>query len=553
MLRHALRLLRELHGALIDDVVDGKRMFWLGSGISKQQVPDLEEIIRKVLSFLRDQAATESQSTAHRDALIEILGTHLSDELARYESDPVRWVPRSTERLRNVYSDVLGTRVGSQPGDYLLMTAADLPNTYGADDLEPGLAHRLIAVLVIEGVLKEIASGNWDGLVEAAVSELTSVRGLLDVYVIADDLREGNSDARIVKFHGCAVRTRHNHEKYASAVIATRAQMSRFETAESFKHMREALEQRTIRYKSLFLGLSVQDGDLLNVFTRSASNHPWQWDADSPAYVFAEIGIGNSQRNVLENSYADEFTDNYAEIMSRSAFGTLAEPLLAALVLEVLARKLLAMLGTNRTIDSRFENELAIGIRRLKSVVAASVGDDERGLLSFVSGWYAALVRQFLGIDSTHGYVPLFRGHRGQICSDPNLTVIGADMLAAAIGLLGNGELRHRWRIRTSRRQSSGNLLVVDLTTGEETQLSIVRGAHEADAILASKEWSSSATRIAILYAYDRPSPTARSLASRLGSARRVSNRVEVSCVELFERAMSVDEIAERLQTVVSL
>ena len=185
MIRKALRSLKQEHAALVGDVVDGRRFFWLGSGISRDQVPDLVAVMERVLLFLRDQAHTGPERAQHRDALLEVLGTYLPPEVARYEADEAGWQPADLEPLRQVYSEVLGVRVGDLPGEYLLMTAADLPNTYGAADLEPGVAHRLLAILIAEGVVKEIASGNWDGLVEAAVVELTGLPGLLDVYVSA--------------------------------------------------------------------------------------------------------------------------------------------------------------------------------------------------------------------------------------------------------------------------------------------------------------------------------------------------------------------------------
>ncbi len=553
MLRNAHRSLQHEHAALVGDVVDGKRFFWLGSGISREQVPDLVAVLRRVLLFLRDRALGEAPSTAHRDALLEILSTHLPPEVARYEADEVAWVPLDPEPLRGVYSQVLGVRVGDQPGDYLLMKAADLPNTYGADDLEPGAAHRFIAVLVAEGVLKEIASGNWDGLVETSVKELTNDPGLLDVYVSAEDLREGNSLAQIAKFHGCAVLTRRDHKRYAAKIIATRAQISRFESDDTFKHMREALQERTTKYRSLILGLSVQDNDLLNVFTRAAVNHPWRWEAAHPAYVFAQPTIQSPQRDVLENSYADEFETHHSEIIATSAFGTYAEPLLAALVLEVLLHKLLALLTRQTTVDTAFEDDLAQGVRRVAMIVAASAGNDVHALLAFVTGPYAALVRQYLGLDASHRYVPLARGHRSQIKSEPMVSVTGADLLAAAIGLLGWGDLQGRWLIRGTSDRASGNLQVIEQSTGRTTQLAIVKGAREADAVLASNVWTSCAGRMAILYTHERLRPAVRSATSRLGGGRRVSDRLEAHWSELSAHASTTDEIAGRFQTEVGL
>lgn len=553
VIRKALRSLKQEHAALVGDVVDGRRFFWLGSGISRDQVPDLVAVMERVLLFLRDQAHTGPERAQHRDALLEVLGTYLPPEVARYEADEAGWQPADLEPLRQVYSEVLGVRVGDLPGDYLLMTAADLPNTYGAADLEPGVAHRLLAILIAEGVVKEIASGNWDGLVEAAVVELTGLPGLLDVYVSAEDVRNGNSFAQLAKFHGCAVLARTDPGHYADKIIATRAQISRFDNHAAFEHMRSALKERTTKYRSLILGLSVQDHDLLAVFTRAAENHPWPWEEGHPAYVFAERRIQGSQRDVLENGYGSDYNTQHASIVAGSAFGTYAEPLLAALVIEVLLHKLLALLARQTSVTTLIEADLARGLRRAAALVSASVGNDEKTLLTFATGQYAAFVRQYLGHGANCRYVPMVRAPRTQIPLDLTVPVTGVELLSASIGLLGWGDLQRRWRVRSSPDQTSGNLQLVDRATGCTTHLAVVRGAREADAVLASDAWISDSDRMALLYTHERPRPAPRSPASSLGRGRRLPNRLETCWSDLIAHCSTADEVAERLQAEVGL
>lgn len=547
MLRQALRSLQHEHSALAGDVADGRRFVWLGSGISRDQVPDLVAVLERVLLFLRDSAQSGPERAEHRAALLQILTEHLPSEVDRYEADESGWTPEDLEPLRRVYSEVLGVRVGEHPGDYLLMTAADLPNTYGGPDLMPGPAHRLLAVLIAEGVLREIASGNWDGLIEAAVFELTGLQ-LLDVYVSAEDAREGNSFAQIAKFHGCAVLARCDPSRYADKIIATRAQISRFDTHATFEHMRSALKERATKHRSLILGLSVQDHDLLAVFTRAAENHPWPWNPGHPAYVFAEPRLQNPQRDVLENGYGDEYDEHHAEIVAQSAFGTYAEPLLAGLVAQVLIQKLLGLLAQQTVVNGAIEDELADGIRRACALVMAAAGDNAERLLAFVTGQYAALVRQYLGHEADRRYVALARVSRIQISLDPTVTVTGADILAAALGLLGWGDRHRLWQVRSSPDSDSGIIQLVDRATGTVTQLAVVRGAREADAVLASSAWIADADRMALLYLHDKPRPATRSANSSLGRGRRLPSRFETCWADLTDHCSNTNDIAERLQ-----
>lgn len=553
MLRQALRSLQREHAALTGDVVDGRRFVWLGSGISREQVPDLAAVLEKVLLFLRDAAQSGPERAEHRAALLEILTEHLPSEVGRYEADERGWVPEDLEPLRKAYSEVLGVRVGDRPGEYLLMTAADLPNSYGAPHLLPGPAHRLLAVLIAEGVLREIASGNWDGLVEAAVNELTGLPGLLDVYVSAEDVREGNSIAQIAKFHGCAVLARSNPDRYADKIIATRAQISRFDTHAAFEHMRSALKERATKYRSLVLGLSIQDHDLLAVFTRAAENHPWPWEPGHPAYVFAEPRLQTPQRDVLENGYVEEYDQHHTDIDAQSAFGTYAEPLLAGLVVEVLRHKFLALLARETVVDGVIEGDLSDGIRRAVALVAAGAGDDTDRLLTFVTGQYAAFVRQYFGLSADRRYVALTRASRTQIGLDPTIAVMGADLLAASVGLLGWGDLQRLWRLRSSPDADSGHLQLVDRASGRVTRIAIVRGAREADSVLASDAWVADPDRMAMLYLHDKPTSATRSAVSSLGRGRRSSSRLETCWADLIRHSITTSEIAERLQAEVRL
>lgn len=554
MLRKALQALQGEHAALVGDVVDGRRLLWLGSGISYGKAPGLTQVLNRVLLFLRDGARSQPDGGAHRAALLEILGAHLPSEVDKFNADPTGWIPPNLDSLRQSYSKILGVRVGDRPSDYLVMTAADVPNTFGAPSLSPGSAHRLLAVLVAEGVVKEIASGNWDGLVEAAVMELTDQPGLLDVYVLADDGREGNSVAQIAKFHGCAVLARTDPDRYAAKIIATRAQISRFDNHATFEHMRAALKERTTKYRSLVLGLSLQDLDLLAVFTCAAENHPWVWEAGHPAYVFAEPQLHGSQCDVLENSYGDEFDKSRRDIIEKSAFGTYAEPLLGALVLEVLLLKLLALLHRQATVDTAIEKELANGLRRVAALLALSVGDDSSTLLSFLAGQYAAFVRQYLGLDSSHCYVPMVRATRVQISFDHSVAVTGVDLLAVAVGLLGWGDLNRLWRVRGAPNPgSSGGVRIADRETGRIADVAIVRGSREADSVFASEAWILGAGRMAVLYMCERPRSATRYAGSKLGTGRRMSNRFEASWADLADHCKSSREIVERMKTEVGL
>lgn len=553
MLRAAYRTLQTEQSALVQDVVDGKRFFWLGSGISRDEVPDVVDILTKVLIFLRDRAVEDGPNSPHRAALLEILTEHLKDEVAPYQADETNWRPQNCEPLRNIYSEIFSTAVDGKTLDYLMLTAADIPNTYGRNGLQPGISHKFLAILIAEGVLTEIASGNWDGLVETAVRQLTDTPQDLGVYVTNEDLRGSNAQAHIAKFHGCAVRAKDQPETYAHLLIATRAQISRFETEHSFQHMRDALKERTRRYRSLVLGLSLQDSDLLNVFTTSAQDHPWHWESEHPAYLFAEPELKSQQRDMLQNSYPNAYTLNRAEITTRSAIGSYAGPVLAALTLETLSHKMIALIKASVSIEMRLEQHLCCGIQRIETLIVASAGDNEAALHRFITGPYAQIVKIYLGLSSRETYVPLARGPRPQVTSSPETAALGTDLFAATIGLLGWGEIRQQWKLRVSTKVDIATLDLINPKSKELTRLSVVRTAAEADAILSTDAWVNGPNRFAIMYTAGKPRAARRSVASTLGSGRRKSNRPEFYWTSITDSSISVDDIMQRLETEIQL
>lgn len=553
MFRDALRRLGTVDEGLVHDVADGKRFVWLGSGISREQVPDLADIMCAMLLELRDRAKLAPEGHEHRAALMGILEAHLAEEIPRYLADPQSWKPVSTEALRRSYSDVVGTRVGQKPSEYLLLEVAKLVQTYGDPKLRPGPIHYYLGILIAEGMVKHLASGNWDGLVETAVLELTSTPQWLDVYVVADDRRSESGFAQLAKFHGCAVLARERPDVYESKIVATRAQISRFSSREEFKHMRNWLAERTERERSLILGLSVQDQDLLDVFTKAAEAHPWDWDRDTPAYVFAQPALGTDQLDVLENCYNGTFEMNLTEIRDRSAFGHYAGPLIAALTWRALNLKMQATLA-RAEVSIATCAELRQGIEQLGEEIPRRLGYSEERLLEFLTGPYSRLVRDYYGNRGFPGtYAVALRGNLSHVATDPSAVLLASDLFACAMGFVGWGFAAGCWELQLGR--SAGDEARLRLVGGNDRAVGVrfVRSALEADEILQSSDWVHAEEARALLYMKDRPREPRRSSASRLGSGRRLANRAEASWNELVDQASSVEDVADRFMSVVGL
>lgn len=555
-MREAWRNLRSDHTELIDDVANARRFMWLGSGISWGIAPDLSELIARVLRFLRDRAITTApDATEHEEALLEIIDSFLPQERPRYLADRAGWEPPNLESLRDQYSRVLGVGVRGKPNDYLLIDGAGLPELYGDPGLRPGSAHELLAMLIFEGCATHLASGNWDGLVEKALREISSIDTLLSVYVDVNDPRDSDGDAEIAKFHGCAVLADVNPERYRSKIIATTAQISKLHADPEFDHMTERLRDLATRMRSLVLGLSVQDSDLLAVFQGAASRSPWGWDPEHPAYLFAEPSLQMGQRDVLEVAYGDDFGRDRAHIARRSVLGSYAGPVLAALVVEVLALKMTAALERHHSLPSDVVSSLQQGLRRIVLRVVAGHGRDEASMTAFLLSGYSDFLRTYMG-PATVGaarYIPFARGTKTHVERDMTVMGMGVDLLAVTLGLIGLGELSGRWRASLLENSIGSRISLARPRTTSRTTVVVVRGAAEAIAVMASDDWIQGAGDIALLQMQIGAASPTRSPGGRLGRRRAPRSRRDVRWSELVDSVTDADELMARFETGVGL
>lgn len=558
MMRAAWRVLKTEHKALIIDVADGRRFVWLGSGISLDQVPGLVDLMSRVLVFLRDKAVSnESDAADHEAALQQILQEHLPHELGRFDDDQAGWVPKreGLDALRTSYSELLSIGVVGKPSDYLLMEGAKLAELYGDPELIPGPTHVLLAILIYEGSVVHLASGNWDGLVEKALSTISSDDSLLDVYVDVNDPREGHGHAEIAKFHGCAVRALAKPDRYRSKIVATKAQIASLHGDPDFEHMRARLLDLTTRMRSLVLGLSVQDSDLLAIFKSSARRSSWPWEEGHPAYLFAEPVVLPSQRTVLEVAYGTSYDDERRAIDARSALGSYAGPMVSALVLEVLAAKYETALARHAGLPFEVLEKLQLGIRRLVLRVVLSFGTDEGALSSFLLQGYADFMRTFFGVHAVGEarYVPFVRGTRAQLETEHTVLGLGADRLAVLVGVLGSGELARRWRVLLLDENRASRIVVSRRVSGDVVTVIGVRSASEAIAVMGDEDWIRGSEDMVLLQMDGNPDSSRRSPGGRIGKGRGAQRRREVDWASLSETVASHEELLVRFETGVLL
>ncbi|WP_188064361.1 SIR2 family protein [Sphingobium sp. KCTC 72723] len=432
---------------------------WVGSGISFGRAPDLGVIAARALEFLRlkavDPATQATFEPALRAAIIEshtdvaLAVPHFGTAFGAWP-DEVR-VP-IISGLWNRYSQLLNIRLPNTDEDYILWDAVDVRDAF-SNPPAPGCAHLSIAILVLEGVLREIASANWDGFIEAAIERLGGgLPGNLQVVVDPAHLRDNPGKARLIKFHGCIVHATENQELYRKFLVGSTSQINAWPHQQLYTAIRNEVISLATNHRALMTGLSLQDGNLQAAFNVARQANPWPWPCDPQAHVFCEGDLGNGQRLMLQTVYAGSYNNAIADIENSALLVAWGEQVLLALVLKVLTDKLSALidvalegqvLATDRAV-------LVGSLARLRDAVAGFATDDRTAFLESAILVWSRLLSLFRTGKLPHGagaYEVLTGGPVGGVGQDQNARVACLGELGVALALLQHGVDNGLWTL----------------------------------------------------------------------------------------------------------
>ncbi|MCG5235311.1 SIR2 family protein [Xanthobacter oligotrophicus] len=264
-------------------VENGEFALWVGSGISRN-APSLGGLIERAMEFLRQGAAdpaTTADFTPAFDEALRIAEAATTDVAPHRGTAFATWPPELRKaivnRLWDKYSELLDVRVAHKLDDYLLWDGVNVRAAF-ANPPPPAAEHLAIAILILEGVVQEIASANWDGFIEAAVERLgTGCAGNLQVVVDPDHLRDGAAKARLLKFHGCIVHATQDPDRYRKFLTGSATQINEWANNRLFAPMVGRVTAIATDRKAMMVGLSLQDVNLQQLFAAARKDHPWPW------------------------------------------------------------------------------------------------------------------------------------------------------------------------------------------------------------------------------------------------------------------------------------
>lgn len=555
-----LNLLDGPYASVAEGVADGRYAFWLGSGISLGRVPGLKGVVAKVIEFVRTRINPADVNCKFAQVMGSIFGvaSATAEERARSDlSTPFStWPDRDaiTARLVGNYSTLLGINVPGEPFDYLVWNAVDVVGTYADAALVPDVEHFCIAALSLEGAAADLVSANWDPLIERAVSDLTGDMQALAPTVVArpSDVQLPRRRTRLIKLHGCAALAQSDQPSYRQWLVATNAQVAGWCGKQGNAPLVTALVALIGGKPTLMFGLSAQDANIQHVFATAAKEIAWDLAALPPSYVFSEDELGWDQQALLQNVYGGQVDPgNFPAVLEAARIRAYAKPLLTALLIDVLARKIQELIRTAPAPFPQTErNELILGVRTLRAQLANAAKpelDFVQALLSRL-GRASQLVRAGRITNPAIRYLPISQDAIHAMQGNPDLDASGIREASVALGLLGSGVARGDWSIEAESLGADAGMLAVTSSVAGATRskIYITANATSAASLRAYGHLNDSEAPI-ILQAGDLV--PAMSRAPRMAAGRTgLAAAREVSITNLLQTTASFDELYQNFR-----
>lgn len=469
----------------------GEYALWLGSGISRNVVPNTPALLENMLEFLRSRINPGDPNCRFRAAFEDILDVAAIPPSTRasitYTTPVVTW-PAAEDivgRLVDRYSDVLNVQVRGESADFLVWTGLNVASTYGSPNLQPDAEHVCVAILMLEGVVTSALTANWDGLVEAAMGSLTDNRDhSLKVVVRAQDFREPKRQAELVKFHGCAVRAALDESKYRDGLIARKAQISGWAVRSENELMKKYLEHIFATRSAFIVGLSAQDADIHAIFHRAIENLSRHWPISPPPVVFAEQSLHYHHRHVLQVTYGTSYGSNADDIEREALLGAFAKPALIALVLFVLTEKLCELISSvsELSISGADLELIRADIRQLRDTASSYADADPCAFVDMIVLSMSFLLSTFrTGAvpDPTHlVYQQISVNPIATAVDNPDFPGAALGRLAIAVSLLGRGVAEGSWDLELGTPQTPDQGVMRVVRPRETSRLFIVSNSR---------------------------------------------------------------------------
>jgi hypothetical protein len=553
-IEETIELLEGAFKEFADGFEAGMYALWLGSAISRERVVGLDGVLAKLIESLR-QRVTNTLDCPIYNALNEVL------DLADLAPDERAKIDITVETslwpcfnaiincLWNKYSKVLGIEVSGQKLDYLLWDILDFKNTFSSQ--KPDVEHLAIGMLVLEGVVKELATANWDALLETAMEELGQSTDSYRVAVRGGDFKGPVAIATLYKFHGCAKRAIEDEVQYRELLVAREAAINQWMKNPKFEEIRKQLGALISRSRTLMIGLSAQDSNIQLMF----GSQGWRWNDKPAPIIFSAQDLTPGQKSILEGAYPD-YEYNRDQICAEARLPAFSKALLLALLLVIMSRKFekLASSVTARSIDLAGKQMLIKGIKVLRDKAARHGNTDRYALAQKISGLMGRIAGQFLGGKSEVGqrpYAPVHSKPSHQMTTDATLPYTGQIEAATALGAIGLEVQDSSWDITIDdpTKETSGALRI--RAQGVEARIFFASSDDKINGLIKSGAFDPNDQDVVVICSRGVAQSQQRSPSARFRSGQSTPRYIGVE--DLLNDSNSLDDFRHRFVAEVGI
>lgn len=374
-LSDSISLLRNEMPETYDFILKGKCTFFVGSAISKDKFKPLWDLMESLLIELRNRVTPGEPSCPYLSSLrviIHEIGNRpdISPDTRIDEIEPQEEKEGLIKELISKYSDVLGVVVrDGNGGKNLWWDILELHEEYSNEEVEPDIDHRLLALLIEEGVVRKLGTTNWDSLIENAVSDSRGNGNSFGIYNDPNNLQEVEGQrGKLLKIHGCARSAKENPQRFKNLMIATKNQINSWATQPQFEPFREELRSMFRQSPPLFIGFSGNDVNIqLEVLKALVSENVV---TGSYKLLFTGSQITQTHRQIFESAYGTEaYNVEPEDIEGRSFVKLYSQPLLGALYLSAFVGKLRIIANKGRQEILSFFDDVETWINILEKQV----------------------------------------------------------------------------------------------------------------------------------------------------------------------------------------
>lgn len=545
---------------IADGVANDQYVFWLGSGISRERMPDLRDVAKRVLIALQARIIAGDPGCRFHRALgaVVALASPSPQEWGRidFAKPPNFWVDFDVlaARLVNNYARMLNVAVDGEQPDYLLWDVLDAAHVYADPAIEPDTEHLCLAALAIEGVASDMPTANWDCLIEHAIRRLAGAQPVLRVVVAPNDVRWNRRRANLYKFHGCAQAALDDEAEFRGLLVARSSQINGWTARNPVMGL--FLIGFIVTRPTLMLGLSAQDSNVQGLFAAAQATMAWPWPSHPPAYAFSENALGADQEGLLQNVYHHDYSPaNRPQMESEALVQAYAKPLLLSLFLYVVTEKLKVLVtigvpglaGADRAkLHEGLEharNVVADGVRPIAAIVTELFEQAGRAMTMLRSG--------NLPDPANGSYAPLTTEPLHRMPADMTLAGSGLHQFAVASGLIGLGLARGLWTAtKADLADASSGAMVL---TGRSGPARIYFAANAQAAIrLGINGLITDNDDAVIVHSHVNLPPMPR-YPRRAPGRIGLANLREVSIEELLAGGTEVEDLLARFRSQVAL